>query len=290
MLKTGLDLLLIFFKCLSFIIYPVISIIVLFVLLSGIWFLVYTIKGYKVQIGEVRPFRRKPLIYTLLVEVPKRFVLDKFSRLPDTFGEKGIHMFCGEQGSGKTISCVEYMLRLQYMYPKSKVITNFGLTTENDELNDWRQILDYTNEHKGVIVGIDEIQNWFQASKNQLPPEMLEIVTQNRKNRRVICCTAQVFTRVSKAIREQVTIVYQPHTFLGCFTIVVKRKPVFDSEGNVIDLKYRGMYSFVHTKEIREAFDTYKVIHTLSKEGFKEQTLIGANVSNNVYVTTTKKK
>ena len=96
-----------------------------------------------------------------------------------------------------------------------------------------------------------------------------------------MCCTAQVFTRVNKGLREQVSMVYNPHTFLGCFTVVIKRKPIFDSEGNVIESKYRGMYSFVHTEELRSAYDTYKVIHTLAKEGFKDMPM--TNVTN-VYV------
>ena len=68
---------------------------------------------------------------------------------------------------------------------------------------------------------------------------------------------------------------------LAVFTIVIKRKPVLDNEGNVIDRKYRGMYSFVHTDELRAAYDTYKVIHTLAKEGFKDAP--NTNVTN-VYV------
>ena len=169
-------------------------------------------------------------------------------------------------------------LQMQKMYPKSKVITNFGLASENDPLVKWQQLLDYTNGHKGVIVGIDEIQNWFMSGTNKLPEGMLEVATQNRKNNRILCCTAQVFTRVNKGLREQVTMVYNPHTFLGCFTVVVMRKPEFDSEGNVTKLKYRGMYSFVHTDELRESYDTYKVIHTLAKEGFKD--LAPAPVTN----------
>ena len=104
---------------------------------------------------------------------------------------------------------------------------------------------------------------------------------QYTKNNRILCCTAQVFTRVNKGLREQVSMVYNPHTFLGCFTVVIKRKPIFDSEGNVIESKYRGMYSFVHTEELRSAYDTYKVIHTLAKEGFKDMPM--TNVTN-VYV------
>ena len=163
------------------------------------------------------------------------------------------------------------MMRLQRQYPLAKTITNFGLVTENDPLDQWQQLLEYTNGHHGVIVGIDEIQNWFMSGLNKLPEGMLEVATQNRKNCRILCCTAQVFTRVNKGLREQVTLVYEPHTFFGCWTVVIKRKPIFDSEGNVIERKYRGMYSFVHTEELRNAYDTYKVIHTLAREGFKDR-------------------
>ena len=180
-------------------------------------------------------------------------------------------MFCGEQGAGKTIACTEMMLRLHSQYPESKMITNYAVTGENEELDDWRKLLDYTNGHKGVIVGIDEIQNWFMCGTNKLPEEMLEVATQNRKNNRILCCTAQVFTRVNKGLREQVSLVYNPITILGCYTIVVIRKPEIDDEGNLLRMKYRGIYGFVHTDKLRESFDTYKVIHTLSKEGFKEK-------------------
>ena len=229
----------------------------------------------------VRPVEKRPILKQLFYDAPRRYVRDMYEREPDFFHPQGIHMFCGEQGCGKTIACVEMMLRYQKMYPKSKMITNFSVITEDDELTKWQQLLDYTNEKKGVIVGIDEIQNWFMSGKNQLPEGMLEVATQNRKNRRVICCTAQVFTRVNKGLREQVTNVYEPHTYLGCFTVVIKKKYKFDSAGYVIGSKIKGMYCFTHTEEIRNAYDTYKVIHTLAQEGFKD--LTPAPVTN-VYV------
>ena len=185
------------------------------------------------------------------------------------------------------MACVEMMLRLKKQYPKSKMITNFDVVGETDELSEWQQLLTYTNGHKGVIVGIDEIQNWFMSGVNKLPEGMLEVATQNRKNNRILCCTAQVFTRVNKGLREQVSLVYEPHTFLGCFTVVIMRKPVFDSEGNVVERKYRGMYCFTHTDELRDAYDTYKVIHTLAKEGFKDPL---PQTVTNVYVETPKGK
>ena len=248
------------------------AVMALFCIACFAWFLVFRFRD-KLPLPEPGPGKdkRRPLLLQLLIDVPRRYMLDRFQREAGTFGVHGIHMFCGEQGCGKTIACVEMMLRLQKKYPKAKMITNFGVSTEDGALTDWRRLLNYVNGIYGVIVGMDEIQNWFQSGLNKMPVEMLEVVTQNRKNRRIMCCTAQVFTRVNKGLREQVTLVYNPHTFLGCFTVVIRRKPEFDSEGNVVRMKYRGMYAFVHTDELRSAYDTYKVIHTLAREGFKDQ-------------------
>lgn len=288
MLKSSLLIVGAIFKFLSYLLIPVAILVAIFALLCVSWFLVF--KYYfkmDIQPSGIVRVKKRPLYKQLFYDVPRRYVLDMVQREPGYFQPRGIHMFCGEQGAGKTIACVDLMLRLQKMYPASKMITNFGVTTENDELSEWQQLLEYTNGHKGVIVGIDEIQNWFQSGRVQLPEGMLEVATQNRKNNRILCCTAQVFTRVNKGLREQVTMLYEPHTFLGCFTVVIKRKPILDNEGNVLERKYRGMYCFVHTEELRSAYDTYKVIHTLAKEGFKESAI--PNVTN-VYVATPSRK
>lgn len=282
MLKQGFNIAWTFIKVVLVLLSPVIAYFFIFALLCLIWFLIYKYyHDWELPASGVRKVERRPLLKQLFYDAPRRYVRDMYEREPDFFDPHGIHMFCGEQGCGKTIACVEMMLRLQKMYSKSKMLTNFGVTTENDALTQWQQLLEYTNGKQGVIVGIDEIQNWFMSGKNQLPEGMLEIVTQNRKNRRIICCTAQVFTRVNKGLREQVTNVYEPHTLAGCFTVVFKKKYRFDSAGNVIDSKFKGMYCFTHTEEIRNAYDTYKVIHTLAQEGFKD--LPPAQVTN-VYV------
>lgn len=282
MLKKGFDIFFMIIRFFSVVLIPVGFFLAIFALLCVSWFLVFKFY-FKMEFqpsGQVRQ-KGRPLIKQLFYDVPRRYILDIYQREPGFFTPRGIHMFCGEQGCGKTIAAVEMMTRLQRQFPESKMITNFGVTTENDELTKWQQLLEYTNGHKGVIVGIDEIQNWFMSGLNKLPEGMLEVATQNRKNNRILCCTAQVFTRVNKGLREQVTMVYNPHTFLGCFTVVIKRKPVFDSEGNVLVMKYRGMYCFTHTDELRSSYDTYKVIHTLAKEGFKD---IPMQSVTNVYV------
>lgn len=271
MLSTFLSFVKTIFKIFGIVLVPLGVVAVIFTIDCIVWVLIFKHKhGKYAPLRFTLPPKRENILKTLFVSVPRRFVLDKIDREADYFAPRGIHMFCGEQGSGKTIAAAEMIMRLQNHYPKAKTITNFAYARETDALETWQQLLTYNNGHQGVIVGIDEIQNWFMSGLNKLPEGMLEVVTQNRKNNRILCCTAQVFTRVNKGIREQVSMVYNPHTFLGCFTIVIKRKPEFDSEGNVTKMKYRGMYCFCHSDALRKSYDTYKVIHTLSKEGFKE--------------------
>lgn len=175
-------------------------------------------------------------------------------------------------GAGKTVSMIEFAMRMQEEYPLAKCCSNLAYKYEDNKLKDWRMLMNYKNGKKGVIVIMDELQNWFSSndSKN-FPPEMLGVITQNRKNRRIILGTSQNFYLLAKAIRSQATEVRRCTTLLGCLTIVRRAEPVLDSEGNVAEWKNRGMYFFVHNKKLREAYDTYKVIENLSKSGFKEQ-------------------
>ena len=109
---------------------------------------------------------------------------------------------------------------------------------------------------------------------------MLTIITQNRKNRRIILGTSQNFYLLAKAIRSQATEVRRCSTFFGALTLVRKFEPILDSEGNVQEYKRRGWYFFVHDKELRESYDTFKVIERATKVGFQDVPKIE---ENNVY-------
>ena len=257
-----------------------ISILVVSIAIQYIYLVKF--KGYVIKKGTRKVVKKRNMFYQLFVEFPRRYAKDLLERDPDFFRYQGLHIFCGEQGSGKTIALVEFMLRMQKEYPSAKTMSNFGYLNQDTELVHWKQLLDYKNGFKGVIVGIDELQNWFSSNESSnFPVEMLEVVTQNRKNRRVILGTSQVFTRLAKPIREQATLIYEPITLFGCLTIVRVRKPVLDSSGDVIEKKSRGWYFFIHTDELRNAYDTYKVIERLSKSGFKDRQYLP---DNNIYV------
>ena len=243
------------------------------------------VKGLKR--GKHYSIKKESFLKRIFIRFPSQFVDDLFEKDPEFFKYQGLIIFEGRQGSGKTMSMVEFIMRMQKEYPLAKTTTNFGLISQNKELKDWKMLIDYKNGKQGVIVGMDELQNWFSSndSKN-FPPEMLGIITQNRKNRRIILGTSQNFYLLAKAIRSQATEVRRCTTIFGCLTIVKRVEPFLDSEGNVQEWKNRGMYFFVHNQKLRNAYDTYKVIENLRKSGFQERP---QEISNNTTILVTGK-
>lgn len=261
---------------------PICSVLGAVVLLLSIWFIVFLVKGNRLRKGQHNLVKRVGLAKNFFYNFPVRYWKDFFNRDPEFFRHQGCVIFTGRQGYGKTIAMVEQCILWQREYPKCHVITNLAYTNEDDTLVHWRQLIDYKNGIYGVICLIDEMQNWFSSNQSKdFPPEMLQVITQNRKNRRVIMGTAQSFNRLAKPIREQATEVRKCITLFGCITIVHRVEPELDSSGDVLKWKHRGWYYFIHTDEIRDSYDTYKVIDSLSKSGFQPRTQDQVvNVSN----------
>lgn len=267
MLMTMLNCLWIFIKIPLFII---IAIIVLFTFLCLIWFLILFFQGKRPKRGLHFKVKTNSIFKRLFFDFPRRFMLDVFERDPEFFRHQGLIIYEGRQGSGKTSTMIHDTMQIQKEYPLCKCITNLKYTHQDDSLTDWRQLIDYKNGIRGVVVVMDELQNWFGSNQSKdFPPEMLSVITQNRKNRRVIFGTAQSFYLLAKAIRSQCIEVRECTTIFGCLTFVRRKIPILDSDGNVCEWKRRGMYFYVHSDELREAYNTYEVIENLSKSGFK---------------------
>lgn len=281
------SLLLTFWSLLKIPLIAILVFVIVFAALIWVNVLIGKFHGRKLHRSHRRYIAKRSFLKKLFIDAPKQVAEDMYNKDPDFFRYQGIHLFAGEQGSGKTVAMTEFIMRMQREYPDSRCITNYAYKNQDDELKDWRQLIDYKNGIKGVIVGIDEIHMWFSSNESRdFPPDFLEVICQNRKNRRCIVASSQVFTRIAKPLREQTTLLYLPYTFLGCITIVLIKKPEIDTEGNVKKLKHRGFYWFVHDKELRDAFDTYKAIERLSKFGFKEQP---QNVSVKNYIVSDKR-
>lgn len=267
--KTIAQVVLAILKSFRYPLYVLAGVIVVWILLVVFWRVFYRKEFKKRGKSSYRVYQEPSLFIKLFYLAPRMFILDRLHRPLNFFPVSGLIIYEGRQGSGKTSSMVHELHKLQYQYPKTKTITNFGYTKQDVELNHWSQLIDYKNGYEGVIVGIDELQNWFSSKQSKdFPPEMLSVVTQNRKNRRVIFGTAQNFYMLAKDIRTQCTEVRRCHTFLGVLSVVHCVRPVTNSAGEVEKYKHIRFYCWVHTPEERNSYDTYKAIESLKKSGF----------------------
>lgn len=271
-------------------IYVLVGLFALFFVLCSIFVVIRLLQGKRFKKGKSRRIKQDSFFYKIFIKLPCQFVDDLFDKDPDFFRHQGCVIFEGRQGNGKTISMIEFARRMQQEYPLAKCCSNIKYKYQDTKLTNWKMLMNYKNDIYGVIVVMDELQNWFSSndSKN-FPPEMLTIITQNRKNRRIILGTSQNFYLLAKAIRSQATEVRRCTTLLGCLTIVRRFEPILDSEGNVVEWKNRGMYFFVHDKELREMYDTYEVVKRASKVGYQD-IQPNTDITNNVYNVITDKK
>lgn len=265
MVEILTDILWFIFKVVGVLLAPFIISMILFFLYFRI------IKKMKLPVCHLKKIKKRPVLVRLLYDFPRRFILDRFTLNPDVFREKGVHIICGEQGSGKSITLTYMLLQFMKQYPNLVIKTNYGFVYENSAISHWKDIVASTNGEDGEIDVLDEIQNWFNSLQSKdFPPEMMTEITQQRKQRKCIFGTSQVFNRISKPIREQITFLYEPFTLFGCLTVVRKYKPIVSNQEGCVDAKkLKGMFFFVHSDEIRGSFDTLRKIESMSSVGFK---------------------
>lgn len=190
----------------------------------------------------------------------------------------GCWFFVGKQGSGKTMSLVETLELMRKKYPNVKIYSNFGYVHQEMPLERLTDMLNGSlyNGTDGAIFAIDEIQNEFSsASSKNFPESVLSLITQQRKNHILILTSSQVFTRVSKPLREQAFRVIECQTYFGRYTTCNHYDGIEYADMVDMSLDYRHekmkpieIHSFIQTDELRELYDSYAIIQKLNREGF----------------------
>lgn len=270
MLKTLFDMIWVLLKWPLYIICGIVVIFYLIVFLHLLYQIVVKKKRFKKAMHN-HNVKRHPF-KDLFFEFPHRLACDILERDPDRFPYHGVILFEGRQGAGKTSAMCEFARHMKRQYPKSKCISNIGFKYRDERLTHWKQLLEYVNGIFGVIVKIDEIQNWFNSKDSKdFPPDMLTTTTTNRKNKRIILGSCQQFYMVAKDIRTQVTELRRCKTFFGCLTFVIRLQPKVESDGSILGYKFLGFYFFAHDKDLRECYDTDEMVYRLAKVGFNER-------------------
>ena len=201
----------------------------------------------------------------------KQMAKDRLTRDPSEFiPEDGrIIVFCGMQGQGKTISMTYLLNKYKAGWPLLKTATNYGYVYQDAEINHWRDMINLENGKQGYILGIDEAQvYWNSRDYKNFDVSMLQEITTQRKQSKMIMMSAQSFHFLDKNIRCQVHEIHQCMTLGRCFTIVIVRRPIMTYDGEVEKLKFRRIYCFNHDEKLRNSYDTYRVVEALEKKGF----------------------
>lgn len=224
----------------------------------------------------VKTYKEDSIFKKILVKMPRQLAIDSLERDPNSFQEFGIHMFCGHQGSGKTVSAIYLLNKWRQLYPNLEIYSNIEYEYRNGSIEHWKQLIERTNGIYGVANFLDEIYSWLQKKSGNVPFSLLNEISQQRKQKKAILGTAQVFGKLPKEIRDQCDWVYLPRTFFGCFTIVRKAHGVdyIPDKNKFRNSKFAFM--FVHDKKLRNAYDTYERVERYIDDDFKPNDFISA--------------
>lgn len=146
------------------------------------------------------------------------------------------------------------------------------------EFKDNDDIAKYSNDNKGVIFLIDEIQLYMNSlqSKN-INVDVMTQISQQRKQRKHIVATSQVFGRMAKPLREQFSCVIVCKNILGFLQCnkLVDRDSISDEQsttGTELKGKVKRKFWYIHNIDDYKSYDTYRIIEKGKfVEGEKQQ-------------------
>lgn len=187
---------------------------------------------------------------------------------PDELDVTGINIFTGSQGSGKSLSMIHVFKKLIYDFPKAIVVTNleFNFKIPN-KIKKYEGFEDFKIENGiyGVIYLLDEIHLILNSLESKgVPLSIIVELSQQRKQRKLILGTSQVYSRMAKPLREQIRNIIICKNYFSLFQINYLVDAFESQEDNNGKLKFKKMKVsfFFHRKEDYLAYDTYKKMDT----------------------------
>lgn len=190
---------------------------------------------------------------------------------PDYFYPDGIWVFCGPQGSGKTLSAVQCLKKVCSKYPKALVVTNLKVKGINNKIInfiDYEQLKTLDNGIYGIIFFLDEIHIlWNSLESKDIPISEMACFCQMRKNRRVIIATAQCYNRIAKPIREQLKFAIKCKGYFGLLqhNIILDPSEGIEKDGT-IEAKILGHKIWFHSPKLYNSYDTLFKINKANRK------------------------
>ena len=119
----------------------------------------------------------------------------------------GSRVYTGYQGSGKTLSLTKYAFDLKELFPKCRIYSNvklFGLKYYPiSDTQSLKVAIRSKNGSDGVLILLDEAHLYF-GRKDGIPLDLLTCISQQRKDRRRIVFSSQIWEELDISLRKQV--------------------------------------------------------------------------------------
>lgn len=193
----------------------------------------------------------------------------KWKRPPRNQFPTGSRVYKGFQGSGKSLSMVKYAFDVAKAYPECHIFSNMminGLKNfhyiESDD--DLKTALLFKNGADGVLVLLDEAHLYFNK-KSGISLDVLTAISQQRKDRRRLVFSSQIWEELDISLRKQVKEIVNCSCHFGFLQI----NSISDGETLSYD-KMAGEYVakhirteiFKHNLELYNSYDTFQKIIT----------------------------
>lgn len=234
-----------------------------------------------------------------------KWKINDYREHPYWFRTFGTCVFCGAQGEGKTLSAVQYVLNIAKEYPHCVIVSNvairdlpFNTILDGDKLvyqptgevintqwilehagdEDFQHIcIEYTgldmlkyvnNNEYGVVFLIDEIHLELNSleSKN-IDIEVMVEISQQRKQRKHIVGTSQVYMRMAKPLREQIHDIILCSNLFGFiqYNRWVKGESCYEENGK-LKADVNGRFIWTHSPDMYAQYDTYTKMKRYNQE------------------------
>lgn len=185
------------------------------------------------------------------------------NRVPGEMVTTGINIFCGPQGSGKSLSMIHYAEKIIKDYPRALIITNIEFNFKcTNKVKKYTGFEDFKIENGvyGVIYILDEIHLILNSLESKgVPLSVIVELSQQRKQRKLILGTSQVYSRMAKPLREQIKSVIICKNYFGIFQVnyLINAFETKEKDGELKFDKLKTSF-FFHRKEDYQNYDTYK--------------------------------
>lgn len=180
----------------------------------------------------------------------------------------GTRAYKGFQGRGKSMSMIHDALEIQKQFPECVIFSNIKLTGVKNYYyckkdDDVYFGLNFDNGEKGVINIIDEAHLFFNK-KTGISLDVLTQISQQRKQRRKIIISSQIWEDLDVSLRKQVPEIVKCWS-LGNIQInkISNGETLrYDKTASQYVADLLGFSIFKRNIELAEKYDTYQKIET----------------------------